>query len=176
MPPGADSFLLQPPRIKSKASASAPAALPWELSPLLIGICFGFRISDFGFCPPFLPDRRCPAEENLGEDQVKGREGDVRGPSRGSATISLSRGAFCDYSPGVELMRPDIILWVYIVLLVVGGLIGFLKAGSKISLIMSVVFAALLSLCAARVVFQPYMADILFAALLVVFGYRLTKT
>jgi len=73
-------------------------------------------------------------------------------------------------------MRPDIILWVYIVLLVVGGLIGFLKAGSKISLIMSVVFAALLSLCAARVVFQPYMADILLAALLVVFGYRLTKT
>src|SRR5437667_9652573 len=73
-------------------------------------------------------------------------------------------------------MRADIILWVYIILLVVGGLIGFLKAGSKISLIMSVSFAALLSLCAAKVVFQAYMADILLAALLVVFGYRLTKT
>ena len=76
----------------------------------------------------------------------------------------------------VELMRPDLILWIYIVLLVVGGLIGFLKAGSKISLIMSVSFAALLSLCAARIVFQPYMADILLAALLVVFAQRLAKT
>jgi uncharacterized membrane protein (UPF0136 family) len=73
-------------------------------------------------------------------------------------------------------MRPDLILWIYIVLLVVGGLIGFLKAGSKISLIMSVSFAALLSLCAARIVFQPYMADILLAALLVVFAQRLAKT
>src|SRR5438552_19190121 len=28
---------------------------------------FGFRISDFGFCPPFLPNRRCPAEEDVGK-------------------------------------------------------------------------------------------------------------
>ena len=75
-----------------------------------------------------------------------------------------------------ELMRQDVILWIYIVLLVVGGLIGFLKAGSKVSLIMSVSFAAALSLCAARVIFQPYMADIFLAVLLVVFGWRLTKT
>ncbi|HWD94783.1 MAG TPA: TMEM14 family protein [Verrucomicrobiae bacterium] len=68
------------------------------------------------------------------------------------------------------------VLWVYIVLLVVGGLIGFLKAKSKVSLIMSVSFAALLSLCAAGVVFYPYVADILLAALLVVFAIRLTKT
>jgi len=73
-------------------------------------------------------------------------------------------------------MRPEIILWIYIVLLVIGGLIGFLKAGSKVSLIMSVSFAALLSLCAARMIFQPYVADIILAALLVVFGHRLTKT
>src|SRR5438093_6201129 len=26
-----------------------------------------FRISDFGFCPPFLPNRRCPAEEDVGK-------------------------------------------------------------------------------------------------------------
>jgi len=70
----------------------------------------------------------------------------------------------------------NLVLWIYIVLLVVGGLIGFLKAGSKISLIMSVAFAALLSLCAAHVVFQPYVAEILLAALLVVFGMRLAKT
>ena len=73
-------------------------------------------------------------------------------------------------------MKPDVGLWVYIVLLVIGGIIGFLKAGSKISLIMAVVSAALLSLCAAHVVFLPYMADILLAALLVVFGMRLAKT
>jgi uncharacterized membrane protein (UPF0136 family) len=70
----------------------------------------------------------------------------------------------------------NLVLWIYIVLLVVGGLIGFLKAKSKVSLIMSVTFAALLSLCAAHIVFQYYVADILLAALLVVFGIRLTKT
>jgi uncharacterized membrane protein (UPF0136 family) len=69
-----------------------------------------------------------------------------------------------------------LVLWVYIVLLVIGGLIGFLKAKSRVSLIMSVSFAALLSLCAARIVFQYYVADILLAALLVVFAIRLTKT
>jgi uncharacterized membrane protein (UPF0136 family) len=68
------------------------------------------------------------------------------------------------------------VLWVYIVLLVVGGLIGFLKGKSQVSLIMSVVFAALLALCAADIVFKYYVADILLAALLVVFGIRLTKT
>ncbi|HEU5122775.1 MAG TPA: TMEM14 family protein [Verrucomicrobiae bacterium] len=70
----------------------------------------------------------------------------------------------------------DKVLWIYIVLLVVGGLIGFLKAKSKVSLIMSVSFAALLVLCALRIVFQAYVADILLAALLVVFAMRLGKT
>src|SRR5436190_1382795 len=32
-------------------------------------------------------------------------------------------------------MKPETILWIYIVLLVIGGLIGFLKAKSKMSLI-----------------------------------------
>ena len=73
-------------------------------------------------------------------------------------------------------MKPPTVLWIYIVLLVIGGLIGFLKAKSKVSLIMSVAFAAALSLCAAGVIFQPYVADILLAALLVVFGLRLVKT
>lgn len=68
------------------------------------------------------------------------------------------------------------ILWVYIVLLVVGGLIGFLKAKSQMSLIMSVAFAAALSLCALGIIFQPYVADILLALLLVVFAMRLAKT
>ena len=68
------------------------------------------------------------------------------------------------------------VLWVYIVLLVIGGLIGFLKAGSKVSLIMSVSFAAALSLCATGVLNVPNLVDILLAALLIVFAIRLGKT
>ena len=73
-------------------------------------------------------------------------------------------------------MNPHTLLWIYIILLVIGGLIGFLKAKSQVSLIMSVAFAAALSLCAAGVFFQPYVADLLMTALLVVFGLRLVKT
>ena len=73
-------------------------------------------------------------------------------------------------------MNPSKVLWIYIILLVIGGLVGFFKGKSRVSLIMSVVFAALLSLCAAGIVFQYYVADILLAALLVVFGLRLAKT
>ncbi len=73
-------------------------------------------------------------------------------------------------------MRPEKVLWIYIIVLVAGGLIGFLKAKSRVSLIMSAAFAAALSLCAAGIVFQPYVADILLAALLVVFAMRLAKT
>lgn len=73
-------------------------------------------------------------------------------------------------------MTQNLILWTYVVLLVVGGLIGFFKAKSKVSLIMSVVFAAALSLCAAGVIVQPYAIDVLLAVLLVVFGMRLAKT
>jgi uncharacterized membrane protein (UPF0136 family) len=72
------------------------------------------------------------------------------------------------------------VLWVYIVLLVIGGLIGFLKAGSKVSLIMSAAFAAALILCAVSGVFdvnfRKNLANILMAALLVVFAVRLGKT
>ena len=45
-------------------------------------------------------------------------------------------------------MKPETILWIYIVLLVLGGLIGFLKAKSKISLITSAAFGAVLAVCA----------------------------
>ena len=68
------------------------------------------------------------------------------------------------------------LLWIYIVLLLVGGLMGFIKGKSKVSLIMSAVFAALLVLCALGIIFKPYVADILLAALLVVFAMRLAKT
>ena len=70
------------------------------------------------------------------------------------------------------------ILWVYIVLLLVGGAIGFFKGKSKISLISSVIFAVLLSLSlvARYVVNIPYLSEILLVMLLVVFAIRLAKT
>ena len=73
-------------------------------------------------------------------------------------------------------MTPNKVLWIYIILLIIGGLIGFLKAKSQVSLIMSVAFAAALSLCAAGIIFKDYVADILLALLLVVFAIRLAKT
>lgn len=71
------------------------------------------------------------------------------------------------------------VLWIYIVLLVIGGLIGFFKGKSQISLIMSVAFAAGLVLAASGVLelsVRRNLANILMAALLVVFGMRLAKT
>jgi uncharacterized membrane protein (UPF0136 family) len=40
-----------------------------------------------------------------------------------------------------------IVLWTYTVLLLIGGLIGFVKGKSKVSLIMSAVFAVPLVFC-----------------------------
>jgi uncharacterized membrane protein (UPF0136 family) len=66
------------------------------------------------------------------------------------------------------------------VLLLVGGLIGFLKAKSKVSLITSAVFAAILILTTLRNVFQPDfalgLANITLVVLLLVFTVRLAKT
>jgi uncharacterized membrane protein (UPF0136 family) len=68
------------------------------------------------------------------------------------------------------------VLWIYIVLLVAGGLVGFLKAGSKASLIMSSAFAAALALCAMGIIFQRHVADIILAFLLVFFAMKLGKS
>lgn len=72
------------------------------------------------------------------------------------------------------------VLWIYIVLLLVGGLIGFFKGKSKVSLITSAVFAALLVLTTLHGVFRPTfasdLANIIMAILLVVFAIRLAKT
>jgi uncharacterized membrane protein (UPF0136 family) len=77
-------------------------------------------------------------------------------------------------------MNPHTVLWIYIVLLLVGGLIGFLKAGSKVSLITSAVSAAALIITAIPGLLAPSLAralaDIIMAALLVVFAIRLGKT
>jgi uncharacterized membrane protein (UPF0136 family) len=66
-------------------------------------------------------------------------------------------------------------LWIYIVLLLAGGVMGLVKAGSRISLITSAIFALLLALCATAVIKPFYIADILVGLLLVVFGVRFAK-
>src|SRR5262245_33871159 len=74
----------------------------------------------------------------------------------------------------------DTVLWIYIVLLVAGGLVGFFVGKSKVSLIMSAAFAAALVLCAMHspfaLGFRRGLANLLMAALLVVFALRLAKT
>jgi uncharacterized membrane protein (UPF0136 family) len=72
-------------------------------------------------------------------------------------------------------MNPNTVLWIYIALLVAGGLVGFLKAKSQASLTASLVFAAVLILCAVRIIFQPYVADIVLVILLLFFGFRYAK-
>ncbi len=69
-----------------------------------------------------------------------------------------------------------IILWVYILLLVAGGLMGYLKAGSKPSLIASSAFALALVLCQVGLLPLPHAAEVLLGLLLVVFVMRLAKT
>lgn len=69
------------------------------------------------------------------------------------------------------------VLPVYIVLLLVGGLMGYLKAGSKVSLVTSTVFAVALAVCGYAPV--PKGTEIVLAlqgALLVVFVARFLKT
>jgi uncharacterized membrane protein (UPF0136 family) len=72
------------------------------------------------------------------------------------------------------------VIWIYIVFLLAGGLIGYLKAKSIVSLVTSLVFAALLALAAMPGIFQPGFArnltNILMAVLLVVFAIRFVKT
>ncbi len=68
-----------------------------------------------------------------------------------------------------------LVLWIYIVLLLAGGVMGLVKAGSKISLITSAAFALLLALCALGILRPFYLADVLVGLLVVVFGIRFAK-
>ena len=68
------------------------------------------------------------------------------------------------------------ILWIYIILLFLGGLMGFLKAKSKVSLYTATAFAAVLILCNLNLIFQPMAADIVLVVLLVFFTFRLTTS
>ena len=73
-------------------------------------------------------------------------------------------------------LMSDTILWIYIALLLAGGLMGYLKAQSKVSLITSAMFAALLIGCALRLITWPHLPNLLMGLLLLVFGIRLAKT
>lgn len=69
----------------------------------------------------------------------------------------------------------QIVLWVYIALLLAGGFMGFVKAGSKASLIASSIFAAVLALFALG--FLPFQYHlIVLAILLFFFGKRYLKS
>lgn len=70
----------------------------------------------------------------------------------------------------------NVVLWVYIVLLVVGGLAGYFKAGSKVSLIMAAGFGVLLALCNFGVIHPFYVTHILVGLLIVTFIIRFIKT
>ena len=73
-------------------------------------------------------------------------------------------------------MTPTNILWIYIVLLVAGGIMGFVKAGSKMSLLTSLAFAAVLGLYNVGFIKVQHFADIILALLIVFFGWRFAKT
>lgn len=71
-------------------------------------------------------------------------------------------------------MNATLILWVYIAFLIAGGLMGFLKAGSKASLIASSVLSIPLILCA----LGHFSIDVAIGFLLfltVFFGLRFAK-
>lgn len=72
-------------------------------------------------------------------------------------------------------MNDVVILWVYIVLLLLGGLMGFLKAGSKASLIASSIFAAIMVLFALGIL--PFAYNwIVLAFLAAFFAFRWGKS
>jgi len=72
-------------------------------------------------------------------------------------------------------MTPSLLLWIYIGLLLVGGVIGYLKAKSQVSLITSMVSAGLLALCALGL-FVPGVEYALLGILVIVFSIRFAKT
>lgn len=72
-------------------------------------------------------------------------------------------------------MTWQLVLWTYITLLVAGGAIGFIKAGSKVSLITSVAFA--IPLVAVALGFLPLpVALVVLGALVGVMGVRFAKS
>lgn len=68
------------------------------------------------------------------------------------------------------------VIWIYVALLVIGGLMGFIKGKSKISLITSTIFAVILALVALGKITPAYIAEIVVGIVLVVFAARFMRT
>jgi uncharacterized membrane protein (UPF0136 family) len=82
-------------------------------------------------------------------------------------------------SPTTPVIAPPLAmvsLWIYATLLLVGGMVGLVKAGSKISMVTSGLFAVLLALCALGIIHPFWIADILVGLVAVVFLVRYLKT
>lgn len=73
-------------------------------------------------------------------------------------------------------MKPEIVLWLYLVVLLAGGVYGFVKARSRISLISALVFGALLAAAALGWLGGVYAGDVILTVLVVVFAQRFGKT
>ncbi len=67
------------------------------------------------------------------------------------------------------------VIWIYTALMVAGGLVGWLKAGSKVSIIMAVLFAIPLALVALGHL-PLLVAQVDIGMLFVVFSVRYAKT
>lgn len=73
-------------------------------------------------------------------------------------------------------MKPEVVLWIYLVVLLAGGVFGFVKAKSRISLISALVFGALIAAAALGYLGSVYAGDIVLTVLVVVFAQRFGKT
>ena len=73
-------------------------------------------------------------------------------------------------------MTWEMILWIYVAFLVLGGVMGFIKAQSKASLIASLAFGVPLALCAARILNVNYLAEGLVCFLALFFGKRFAQS
>lgn len=78
--------------------------------------------------------------------------------------------------PAIAPPLAMISLWIYVTLLLAGGMVGLIKAGSKISMVISGLFAALLALCALGIIHPFWIAHVLVGILAVVFLVRYLKT
>lgn len=78
------------------------------------------------------------------------------------------------------MKKPSIVIWVYALLLLIGGLMGFIKANSLVSLLSSSIIALLFFVCGYFIrkghATAYYFAAILTIFLLAFFGYRFALT
>jgi len=73
-------------------------------------------------------------------------------------------------------MTSETILWIYIAFLMLGGLMGYIKARSKASLAASTAFAIPLALCALDIINPDWIADVILGILVLFFYMRFAKS